>query len=184
MDWLRRHICRIPASQLLNSHLSTIASSGLLADRESVCVESAYPCSKPSKINCSRTFKIMSSAAAETGAAFAQRTLPASWYHSTQLYEAERRAIFSQKWLQITHENRFANPGDFASYDMAGYPFFIIKDRSGGLRAFHNVCRHRGFPVVREKSGKCKKILSCGYHGKFYLLLIDSPLLFIISLPI
>ncbi|PGH32959.1 hypothetical protein GX50_04241 [[Emmonsia] crescens] len=112
----------------------------------------------------------MSSAAAETGAAFAQRTLPASWYHSTQLYEAERRAIFSQKWLQITHENRFANPGDFASYDMAGYPFFIIKDRSGGLRAFHNVCRHRGFPVVREKSGKCKKILSCGYHGWSYAL--------------
>ncbi|KAG5305463.1 Rieske domain-containing protein [Histoplasma capsulatum G186AR] len=100
--------------------------------------------------------------------AFTQWTLPASWYHSTQLYEAERRAIFSQKWLQITHANRFTDPGDFASYEMAGYPFFIIKGRSGELRAFHNVCRHRAFPVVKGKSGKGKKILSCGYHGWSY----------------
>ncbi|OJD25592.1 hypothetical protein ACJ73_03038 [Blastomyces percursus] len=109
----------------------------------------------------------MSSEASKVERALTQ-TLPASWYHSPQLYEAERRAIFSQKWLQITHANRFANSGDFASFEMAGYAFFIIKDRTGKLRAFHNVCRHRAFPVVKEKSGKSKKILSCGYHGWSY----------------
>ncbi|KAK2786926.1 hypothetical protein FQN53_005872 [Emmonsiellopsis sp. PD_33] len=98
------------------------------------------------------------------------QSLPASWYCSTPLYEAERRAVFSQRWLQITHENRLVNAGDFVSYEMAGYPFFIIKLRNGELKAFHNVCRHRAFPVVTEKEGKERKILSCKYHGWSYAL--------------
>lgn len=94
----------------------------------------------------------------------AMRTLPASWYHLPALYELERRAIFSKKWLQITHQNRFVKTGDYAQYEMAGYPFFIIKDRQGKLVAFHNVCRHRAFPVVTQKEGNAS-ILACGYHG-------------------
>lgn len=48
---------------------------------------------------------------------------------------------------------------------MAGYPFFIIKDRQGNLQAFHNVCRHRAFPVITKPEGNAS-ILACGYHGE------------------
>jgi phenylpropionate dioxygenase-like ring-hydroxylating dioxygenase large terminal subunit len=95
----------------------------------------------------------------------AETTLPSSWYHSAPLYELERRAIFSKKWLQITHQNRFAKGGDYAQYEMAGYPLFIIKNREGELVAFHNVCRHRAFPLVIKNEGNAS-ILACGYHGE------------------
>lgn len=92
------------------------------------------------------------------------RAIPASWYHSEPLYELERRAIFSKKWLLVTHRSRFMKPGDFIRYEEAGFPFFLCLDRQGVLRGFHNVCRHRAFPVVTTDSGSAS-ILACKYHG-------------------
>ncbi|OQE26670.1 hypothetical protein PENSTE_c005G05749 [Penicillium steckii] len=94
-------------------------------------------------------------------------TLPASWYHSSPIYELERRAIFSKKWLLITHRSRFTKQGDFIRYEEAGFPFFLCVDRQGNLRGFHNVCRHRGFPIVTSDSGSAN-ILACKYHGWSY----------------
>lgn len=91
-------------------------------------------------------------------------TLPASWYVSEDLYELERRAIFAKHWLLITHRLRFKTTGNYASYTIAGYPFFIIKDKDGNLNGFLNVCRHRAFPVVQKDEGTAR-ILSCKYHG-------------------
>jgi phenylpropionate dioxygenase-like ring-hydroxylating dioxygenase large terminal subunit len=122
-----------------------------------------------------------SSTAHRQDPASAVNTLPSSWYHSAPLYELERRAIFSKKWLQITHQNRFPKVGDYAQYEMAGYPFFIIKNRQGRLGAFHNICRHRAFPVVTKKEGNAS-ILACGYHGMDISLLVyesSSGLIFV-----
>lgn len=91
-------------------------------------------------------------------------TLPSHWYRSTSLYELERRAIFSRRWILITHKARFREPGDFVRYEVAGFPFFLILDKSRELRGFHNVCRHRAFPVVTKESGNAS-ILACRYHG-------------------
>lgn len=91
-------------------------------------------------------------------------TLPASWYSTKELYELERRAIFARRWLLVTHELRFSGSGNYASFTIAGYPFFIIKDRDGQLNAFLNVCRHRAFPVVLGEEGTAN-ILACKYHG-------------------
>ncbi|KAL4963418.1 aromatic ring-hydroxylating oxygenase subunit alpha [Aspergillus stella-maris] len=95
------------------------------------------------------------------------RALPASWYHSQPLYDLERRAIFSRKWLLVTHKSRFAKPGDFLRYEEAGFPFFLCLDRNGTLRGFHNVCRHRAFPIITSESGSAS-ILGCKYHGWSY----------------
>ncbi|KAH8809402.1 rieske [2Fe-2S] domain protein [Xylogone sp. PMI_703] len=95
------------------------------------------------------------------------RALPASWYTSQDMFELERRAIFSRKWLLTTHRARFPNVGDWVRYDVAGYQFVIVKDREGKINAFHNVCRHRGFPVVTEEKGSAK-IFACKYHGWSY----------------
>ncbi|KAJ5651851.1 hypothetical protein N7507_009277 [Penicillium longicatenatum] len=63
------------------------------------------------------------------------RALPASWYTSQDMYELERRAIFSRKWLLTTHKHRVANPGDSVRYDAAGFEFIILKDHQGTISA-------------------------------------------------
>lgn len=64
------------------------------------------------------------------------RALPASWYTSQAMYELERRAIFSRKWLLTTHKARVPNPGDWVRYDAAGYEFVVAKDHQGEVKAF------------------------------------------------
>lgn len=95
------------------------------------------------------------------------RALPGAWYTAPEMYELERRAIFSRKWLFMTHSSRFQAAGDFLRYNIAGYDFIIVKDRQGEINAFHNVCRHRAYSVVEESKGN-KKILACRYHGWSY----------------
>lgn len=96
-----------------------------------------------------------------------RRGLPASWYRSPELYELERRAIFSRQWLLVTHRNRFTTPGDFVRFNEAGFSFFLCLDREGNIAGFHNICRHRGFPLVQTESGSAK-IFACKYHGWSY----------------
>jgi phenylpropionate dioxygenase-like ring-hydroxylating dioxygenase large terminal subunit len=96
-----------------------------------------------------------------------QRALPASWYRSPQMYELERRAIFSKKWLLVTHKLRFTKPGDFVRFHEAGFSFVLCMDREGNVHGFHNICRHRAFPVVTEDHGNAK-IFACKYHGWSY----------------
>lgn len=83
------------------------------------------------------------------------------------MYQLERRAIFSKKWLMVTHKLRFTTPGDYVRFEEAGYAFFLCLDKAGTLRGFHNICRHRAFPVVSECEGNAK-IFSCKYHGWSY----------------
>jgi phenylpropionate dioxygenase-like ring-hydroxylating dioxygenase large terminal subunit len=97
----------------------------------------------------------------------ATRALPSNWYSSPEMYELERRAIFSRKWQLITHKNRLKDNGDFLRFPIAGFQILLVKDRQGNINAFHNVCRHRAFPVVTKDSGNAK-ILSCIYHGWSY----------------
>ncbi|KAF5252534.1 hypothetical protein FANTH_2428 [Fusarium anthophilum] len=95
------------------------------------------------------------------------RALPASWYRSSAMYELERRAIFSKKWIVVSHKARFPEVGDYLRITQAGFTFFLIKDRQGEIRAHHNVCRHRAFPLVEQDAGRVN-ILSCKYHGWSY----------------
>ncbi|EED15604.1 monoxygenase, putative [Talaromyces stipitatus ATCC 10500] len=95
------------------------------------------------------------------------RGIPASWYRSEAMYHLERRAIFSKHWILLTHSSRFTKQGDFLSFTVANYSFFLIKDRDGSINGFHNICRHRAFPIVQTRSGSTS-ILSCKYHGWSY----------------
>ncbi|KAF1355897.1 ISP domain-containing protein [Lizonia empirigonia] len=97
----------------------------------------------------------------------AVRALPGNWYTSEEMYQLERRAIFSRRWLILTHKSRLSKPGDWLRYKCANYDFVVSKDRSGEIHAFHNVCRHRAYPVVEQQEGN-SKIFSCKYHGWSY----------------
>ena len=95
------------------------------------------------------------------------RALPASWYSSVELYELERRAIFSKKWLLTTHKLRLPESGDWLRYEVANFDFVLCRDRTGSINAFHNVCRHRAFPIVTKEEGH-NSVFSCKYHGWSY----------------
>lgn len=64
------------------------------------------------------------------------RALPASWYTSQDMYELERRSIFSRKWLLTTHKHRVPNAGDWVQYDAAGYKFIVSQDEQGNIKAY------------------------------------------------
>lgn len=96
-----------------------------------------------------------------------EHTLPASWWTSNEIYEVEQRSIFFKSWLFVVHESRLKKPGDYLSYTFAGLSFFVIKNKQGQVNAFHNVCRHRAYPVVKKESGSAL-VLGCKYHGWSY----------------
>ncbi|CAG8104288.1 unnamed protein product [Penicillium olsonii] len=98
--------------------------------------------------------------------------LPTSWYTEPEFYEFERRAIFSKHWLLTTHRLRLPEAGSYLRFEIAGFDFLLVKNKAGSIQAFHNVCRHRAYPLIDKDApdqGK-KSILSCGYHGWTYNL--------------
>lgn len=72
----------------------------------------------------------------------AVRALPASWYTSQELYDLERRAIFSKKWLLTTHSLRLPHAGNWLRYEVAGYPFILARGYDGKIKAFHDIWSH------------------------------------------
>ncbi|OGM49202.1 hypothetical protein ABOM_004033, partial [Aspergillus bombycis] len=72
----------------------------------------------------------------------AVRALPAVWYTSPELYELERRAIFSKKWLLITHILRLPDTGSWSRYNSAGYPFILVRGHGRHIQAFHDIWSH------------------------------------------
>ncbi|KAL6709242.1 hypothetical protein ACN47E_001649 [Coniothyrium glycines] len=93
--------------------------------------------------------------------------LTSTWYRSDAIYQLERRAIFSRRWILVSHKNRFGANGDYVRFEEAGFQFFLCKDREGKISGFHNTCRHRAFPIVTEPRGQAR-ILACKYHGWTY----------------
>lgn len=94
----------------------------------------------------------------------AVRALPGNWYTSEEMYQLERRAIFSRRWLLISHSSRLRDPGDWLRYTCANYDFFIIKDPRNEIRAFHNVCRFCTSYIVETDRGVAKEI-TCKKEG-------------------
>ena len=93
-------------------------------------------------------------------------TLPAAWYRDPEIFERERRAIFARNWALVARVEQLAEPGQFVAETVAGYPVLVLRDEEGGLRGFHNVCRHRASPILQGE-GRCD-VLRCPYHGWTY----------------
>lgn len=72
------------------------------------------------------------------------RALPSNWYTSREMYELERRAIFSRKWQLITHKARLPNAGDWLQFEVAQFKVVLCKDREGKIdQAQHRFGRQR-----------------------------------------
>jgi len=100
----------------------------------------------------------------------APTTAPAAWYSDPAIWPRERTAVFAKTWHFITHESAIAAPRAYVADTVADYPILLVRDDAGVLRGFHNVCRHRAGPLVRDDSGVCDGALTCQYHGWRYAL--------------
>jgi len=75
-------------------------------------------------------------------------------YVSHEFFEKERALIFRKTWLIVGRIEQVPNPGDYMVKDLAvlGTSILIVRDKDGTLRAFHNMCAHRGNKLVPDSS--------------------------------
>jgi choline monooxygenase len=90
-------------------------------------------------------------------------TLDAGWYLDPQVFEIEKDRIFARTWQPVAHLSDVARPGDFIATDTAGEPIVVVRDQTGQIRAYYNVCPHRAGALARGKGSR--KTLQCLYHG-------------------
>lgn len=98
--------------------------------------------------------------------ALGSEPIPAGPYYQDDYFDLEREAIFRRTWLNIGHVCELPEAGSFIvrQFDFANASILITRDMDGVIRAFHNVCTHRGTQLVNEASGK-RSTFSCRYHA-------------------
>ncbi|MFZ5710762.1 MAG: aromatic ring-hydroxylating oxygenase subunit alpha [Pseudomonadota bacterium] len=99
-----------------------------------------------------------------------RRGLPAWAYHSEALFELERRHVFLTHWQIVGHANDIPAPGEWLSFDLLGERALVMRGQDGQVRAFHNLCRHRGARVADGAQGRCRGSIVCPFHGWVYNL--------------
>ena len=95
------------------------------------------------------------------------RQLEPRHYRDPEITELEERRIFARSWQLVGHVGRLPNPGDYLTSTAGSQPVLVLRDEHGELRAFRNVCRHRGSRLL-SGSGQCGKAIRCRYHGWTY----------------
>jgi choline monooxygenase len=93
-------------------------------------------------------------------------TLPYAWYTDDQVLQRERSLIFARSWQYAGRAQQVAKAGSFLATDAGGIPIVVARDAAGELRAFLNVCRHRG-AVLTEGCGE-RNTIQCHYHAWTY----------------
>jgi len=78
-----------------------------------------------------------------------EQTLPSSWYYDEAIYRQEKERIFCREWFCAGREEELPAPGDYRVLDIAGESILLVRNRELQLRAFYNVCRHRGARLCR-----------------------------------
>ncbi|GLS31165.1 Phenylpropionate dioxygenase, large terminal subunit [Mesorhizobium albiziae] len=99
-----------------------------------------------------------------------RRGLPGWCYHSPALLEVEKEHVFRNHWQIACHVSDVPSPGNYLTMDVVGERALIVRGADGVVRAFHNICRHRGSRVVAAEKGTCKNALVCPFHGWVYNL--------------
>ena len=98
-------------------------------------------------------------------------SLLAPWtYTNSELFQLEREELFHCSWMLIGHVSDFLEAGDYRTLDVGDERAVVIRDVTGELHAFHNVCRHRGSRVVSSTEGNCGRAIVCPFHGWTYEL--------------
>jgi len=96
-------------------------------------------------------------------------SLPAPFYLSPEVFRQDLRLIFGRHWLYVGVEPEIPEPGDFFTVEIGNDSIIIVRDDDLAIRAFHNVCRHRGARLRAPGSGIVGNLV-CPYHQWTYNL--------------
>ena len=102
-------------------------------------------------------------------------TLPSRYYTSPDIFRAEMERFYFRRWICAGRASSIPNPGDYFPRNFAGESIIVARDASEAIRAFYNVCRHRGTRLCTEAAGTFAGRIVCPYHGWTYAL--DGSLL-------
>ena len=97
----------------------------------------------------------------------APHALPAWVYDNAELHRIELERILLPSWQIACHVNSIPRAGDYATFDLGRESVLVLRDRDSVIRAFHNVCRHRGARLL-DGAGTCPGTITCPYHGWTY----------------
>lgn len=94
-------------------------------------------------------------------------SLDQRFYTDEDIYALELERIIYRNWIVAGHQSQLPNTGDFKVFRVAGESAIIVRGKDGDIKAFANVCRHRGSLVCLEAAGNARKFV-CPYHGWTY----------------
>jgi choline monooxygenase len=104
-------------------------------------------------------------------------TIPARWYTDPEMLAAENRSVFGRTWQCVGQAQWVAEPGSYFGCEVGGEPVLVARAKDGELRAFSNVCRHRG-SLLASSEPHCANVIRCPYHAWTYSLdgrLLSQP---------
>jgi Rieske 2Fe-2S family protein len=112
-------------------------------------------------------------ASAATGAAEASTgslipTLGGEYYYNERIFGLEQEHILEKMWFCAVRSPDLPNPGSFKKVQVGRESVLVLRGRDGALRAFLNVCRHRGAQLCTEPEGEVRRTLKCPYHAWTY----------------
>ncbi len=96
--------------------------------------------------------------------------LPAWSYNNAELTQLEMEQVFLRNWIWVGHVSDIPNTGDYKCLDIANERAVVVRDKNASVRAFHNLCSHRGSRVAVGEKGHCGNALICPFHGWSYNL--------------
>ncbi|MDX1400806.1 MAG: aromatic ring-hydroxylating dioxygenase subunit alpha [Kiloniellales bacterium] len=94
-------------------------------------------------------------------------TLPSRYYTDEEIHRRELRNIFQKSWCYVGHITDLEEPGSYFVDNIAGQPVLVIRGQDERIRAFFNVCQHRGHELLCGR-GKVRAAITCPYHGWTY----------------
>ncbi len=106
------------------------------------------------------------------------RTMPGERYTSEAVLAEEQERVFARHWISVGRAADLAEAGAWRLVELAGESIIVLRDRAGALRAFYNVCRHRGTRLCEAAAGRFSESIQCPYHAWTYALdgrLIGAP---------
>jgi Rieske 2Fe-2S family protein len=95
-------------------------------------------------------------------------TLPGSTYVDEAVFRAEQERIFEQMWFCAVRAGDLDKPGAFRTVQIGRESIIITRNRKHGIRAFYNICRHRGVKLCMEDTGEAGRSFQCPYHAWTY----------------
>lgn len=97
-------------------------------------------------------------------------TLPSRYYLDESLHASEQERIFRRSWCYVGAESELPDAGSYLTEEVAGQPIALVRGKDGEVRAFFNVCRHRGHLLLRASGRLAAAAITCPYHAWTYSL--------------